>query len=120
MRRVLRVFLWGLIVVVALGGALFGYFVYSPAPEIPRLSGRLTEGTIRVDGLKRIYLTYVPQGLTKRAPLVVVMHGSGENGVRMRMATGYGFERLADEHSEVLANSEFRNDLGGPRLRSRS
>src|SRR5712691_5721630 len=65
MRRVLHVFLWGFIVVVALGGALFGYFVYSPAPEIPRLSGRLTEGTIRVGGLKRIYLTYVPQGLTK-------------------------------------------------------
>ncbi len=97
MRRVLHVFLWGFIVVVALGGALFGYFVYSPAPEIPRLSGRLTEGTIRVGGLKRIYLTYVPQGLTKGAPLVVVMHGSGENGARMRMATGYGFERLADQ-----------------------
>jgi hypothetical protein len=29
MRRVLHVFLWGSIVVVALGGALFGYFVYS-------------------------------------------------------------------------------------------
>ena len=102
MRRVLRVFLWGLIVVVALGGALFGYFVYSPAPEIPRLSGRLTEGTIRVGGLKRIYLTYVPQGLTKGAPLVVVMHGSGGDSVRMRIATGYGFERLADEHSFAI------------------
>jgi len=34
MRRVLRFVLWGLIGVVALGGvlgALFGYFVYSPA-----------------------------------------------------------------------------------------
>src|SRR6266550_2362605 len=102
MRRVLRVFLWGLIVVVALGGALFGYFVYSPAPEIPRLSGRLTEGTIRVGGLKRIYLTYVPQGLTKGAPLVVVMHGSGGDSGRMRIATGYGFERLADEHSFAI------------------
>jgi polyhydroxybutyrate depolymerase len=97
MRRVLRYLLWGSIVVVALGGALFGYFVYSPAPEIPRLSGELTKGTIEVGGRKRTYLTYVPQGLTKGAPLVVVMHGSGENGARMRRATGYGFERLADE-----------------------
>ena len=97
MRRVLRFFLWGLIVVVALGGALFGYFVYSPTPEVPRLSGKLTEGTIEVGGLKRTYLTYVPQGLTKGAALVVVMHGSGENGAQMRIATGYGFERLADE-----------------------
>ncbi len=97
MRRVLRFLLWGLVVVVALGGALFGYFVYSPAPEVPRLSGKLTKGTIGVGGLERTYLTYVPQGLARGAPLVVVMHGSGQNSAQMRAATGYGFERLADE-----------------------
>jgi polyhydroxybutyrate depolymerase len=97
MRRVLRFFLWGLIVVVALGGALVGYFVYSPAPEVPRLSGTLARGTIAVGGLKRTYLTYVPRGLAKGAPLVVVMHGSGQNGAQPRKWTGYGFERLADE-----------------------
>ncbi len=94
----MRFFLWGLIVVVVLGGALFGYFVYSPAPEAPRLSGKLIKGTLEVGGLKRAYLTYVPQGLMKGAPLVVVMHGSGQNSAQMRTATGYGFERLADEH----------------------
>jgi len=97
MRKALRFFLWGLIAVVALGGALLGYFVYSPAPEVPRLSGKLTRSAIQVGGRRRTYLTYVPQGLAKTAPLVVVMHGSGENSARMRMATGYGFERLADE-----------------------
>jgi polyhydroxybutyrate depolymerase len=97
MRRALRFFFLGLIV-VALVGALFVYFVYSPAPEIPRLSGKLIRGTIEVDDLKRSYLTYVPQGLTRGSPLVVVMHGSGQNGAQMRQATGYGFERLADEH----------------------
>jgi nitrate reductase NapE component len=96
-RSVLRFVLWGLISVVALGGALFGYFVYSPAPEVPRLSGTLTKGTIEVGGLKRTYLTYVPRGLAKGAPLVMVMHGSDENGARIRIETGYGFERLADE-----------------------
>src|SRR5712671_1691692 len=101
MRRVLRLVLRGLIVVVALVGvliALFGYFVYTPAPEIPRLSGTLTQGAITVGGLERTYRTYVPRGLPKGAPLVVVMHGAGENGTRMRVETGYGFERLADEH----------------------
>ncbi len=101
MRKILRFFLWGLIVVVALG-ALLVYFVYSPAPEVPRLSGKLIKGTIEVGRLKRTYLAYVPQGLTKGAPLVVMMHGSGENGARMRVATGYGFERLADEHRFVV------------------
>jgi polyhydroxybutyrate depolymerase len=101
MRRVLRYVFWGLISVVALGGALgalFGYFVYSAPPEVPPLSGTLTKGTIAVGELKRTYLTYVPRGLAKGAPLVVVMHGSGENGAQMRIETGYGFERLADEH----------------------
>ena len=89
MRRVLRFVLWGLISVVALGVALFGYFVYSPAPEVPRLSGTLTKGTIEVGGLKRNYLTYVPRKLAKGAPLVVVMHGSDENGARIQIETGF-------------------------------
>lgn len=101
MRRVLRFLrfcLWSLLVLFALGGALFGYYVYTPALEVPRLSGTLTKGSIEVGGLKRTYLTYVPRGLAKGAPLVVLMHGSGENDARIRIETGYGFERLADEH----------------------
>jgi polyhydroxybutyrate depolymerase len=101
MKRILRFLafcLLSLLGLVALCGALFGYFVYSPAPEIPRLSGTLTKDSIEVGGLKRAYRTYVPRGLKQGAPLVVVMHGSGENGVRIRIETGYGFERLADEH----------------------
>jgi polyhydroxybutyrate depolymerase len=86
-----------LIVVVALG-ALLVYFVYSLTPEAPRLSGKLIKGILEVGGLKRTYLTYVPQRLTQGAPLVVVMHGSGQNGARIRRATGYGFDRVADEH----------------------
>ena len=103
MRRVLRIFLWGLIIVAGLGGVLFGYFVYSPAPAVPQLSGTLTKGTIEVGGLKRTYLTYVPRGLSKGAPLIVVMHGSGENGARIRVETGYGFDRLADERGFAVA-----------------
>ena len=87
-----------MVVIVGLCGALFGYFVYSPAPEVPQLSGTLTKETIEVDGLTRTYRTYVPQGLAKGAPLVVVMHGSGENGAQLRTETGYGFDRTADTH----------------------
>jgi polyhydroxybutyrate depolymerase len=97
MRRVLRFLrfcLWSLLFVVALGGVLFGYYVYSPAPEVPRLSGTLAKGTINVGGLKRTYLTYLPRGLAKGAPLVVVMHGSGESSAQIRIETGYGFEPL--------------------------
>ena len=47
MRRVLRFIFRSLIGVVALVGvlgALLGYYGYSPAPEVPRLSGTLTRG----------------------------------------------------------------------------
>ena len=101
MRTVGRFFLWSLIVVASSAAALsalFGYFVYSPDPEIPRLSGVLTKGTIEVGGLARLYRLYVPGGLAKGAPLVVVMHGSGQNGAQMRIETGYGFDRLADKN----------------------
>lgn len=101
MRKVLRFFLWSLVGFVALVGALgaaFFYFAYTPPSEVPQLSGTLTHGTIEVGGLKRTYLLYVPRALAKGAPLVVAMHGSGENGARIRVTTGYGFDRLADKN----------------------
>jgi polyhydroxybutyrate depolymerase len=96
MRNVLRIALRSLLVLAALGGALFGYFVYTPAAERPRLSGKLVAGTITAGGLKRTYLVYMPKGLRRGAPLVVAMHGSGEDGAEMRSQTGYAFDRLAD------------------------
>lgn len=93
----LRFCLWSVLLLVALMGSLFGYYVYTPAPEVPRLSGTLARSSIEVAGIKRTYLTYVPQGLARGAPLVVVMHGSGQNGAQVRTETGYAFDRLADE-----------------------
>ena len=63
--RVLRFCLWSVLVIVGLGGVLFGYYVYTPASEIPQLSGTLTKDSIEVGGLKRTYTTYVPRGLAK-------------------------------------------------------
>lgn len=101
MKRALRVCLYALIVVAALAGvlgALFGYFIYTPAAQMPQLSGTVTKASIVAGGLTRTYRIYLPKGLAKGAPLVVAMHGSGENGAVMRIETGYGFDRLADKH----------------------
>ncbi len=101
MKSVLRFLgfcLLGLITLIAIAGLLFDYFIYSPEPELPKLSGTLAKASIEVGGLKRTYLTYVPKGLTEGAPLVMVMHGSGEDGAQIRIDTGYGYERLADQH----------------------
>jgi polyhydroxybutyrate depolymerase len=101
MKTVLRILgfcLLSLIAFIAVAAALFGYFLYVPDPAMPQLSGTLNKQTIEVEGLKRNYISYVPRGLAHGAPLVVVMHGSGETAAQIRVETGYGFERLADQH----------------------
>jgi polyhydroxybutyrate depolymerase len=90
--------LLSLVALVALLAAMLAYFLYTPAPELPQLSGTLSKGSIEVADLKRSYRSYVPKGLPKGAPLVLVMHGSGEGPQAIRAGTGYGFERLADQH----------------------
>jgi polyhydroxybutyrate depolymerase len=101
MKRVLRFALFGLaslLALVALGAALFAYFIYTPEPAPPQLSGTISKASMQVAGVTRSYRTYVPKGLPKGAPLVLVMHGSGEGPQAIRVGTGYGFERLADQH----------------------
>jgi polyhydroxybutyrate depolymerase len=100
LKKILRVLLWllsGSVAVVGILVALAGYFLYTPNPKLPQLSGTLAAGSIVINGRKRTYQVYVPKGLAAEAPLVIAMHGSGENGTAMRIETGYAFERLADE-----------------------
>jgi len=105
-KKILRFLLLGflgLLALLAVLAALLGYFVYTPEPVPPQLSGTLSKAAIDVGGATRRYRTYVPKGLPNGAPLVVVMHGSGEDAQRIRMGTGYGFERLADLHGFAVA-----------------
>ena len=102
-RLAVRFFLWGVLVIVGVGAALFAYFVYTPAPAIPPLTGTFTKDSIVVNGLTRTYRMYTPRGFARGSPLVVLLHGSGENGVQMRLETGYGFDRLADAHGFAVA-----------------
>jgi polyhydroxybutyrate depolymerase len=105
----LRFCLYGLLALIALGAALFWYFVYSPDPEMPQLSGNVSKASITVDGLQRRYLTYLPKGLAQGAPLVIVMHGSGQNGAQIRLETGYGFDRLADQFGFAVVYPDARS-----------
>ena len=97
-RRFIGACLLGLFGLAASAAVLFGYFLYTPDPQLPQLSGTLSKGSVTFDGLNRTYQTYLPKGLPKGAPLVLVMHGSGESAAEIRLSTGYGFERLADTH----------------------
>lgn len=106
MKRIPRYLLLGflyLLALLAVLAGLLGYFVYTPDPALPQLSGTLGKASIEVAGMTRRYRTYVPKGLPKGAPLVVVMHGSGEDAQSIRIGTGYGFERLADQYGFAVA-----------------
>lgn len=98
MKKILLRSLFTLLGLIALAGGLFAYFLYTPDPDMPQLSGVLTKAAIQVDGKEMTYRTYLPKGLAKGAPLVIVMHGSGQNGSQIRLETGYGFDRLADQY----------------------
>ena len=86
----------------ALIGAAYAYYWYSPAPPLPPLGAAIRRNTIRVGGEDRTYLTYVPASLPPQSALVIVLHGSGMDGARMRLCTGYEFDRLADQHGFVV------------------
>jgi len=98
MKKALLYILLCLTLVITLCAALFAYFVYTPEPEMPALTGKLTKATLEVKGETYTYRLYQPKDLAKGAPLVMVLHGSGQNGAQIRTETGYGFERLADQH----------------------
>ncbi len=98
MKQILRFILVGLIVLLVSAAGLFGYLIYTPEPAMPALTGTLTKATLTLDGETYTYRLYLPKGLAQNAPLVMVLHGSGQNGAQIRTETGYGFERLADQH----------------------
>jgi len=105
MKSVLRLLLRGVLALTALLAVLaglFAYLLYTPEPKWPQLSGSVAKGSIEVAGVKRNYSSYVPKNLPKGAPLVVVLHGSGEGPNQIRVGTGYAFERLADQHGFAL------------------
>jgi polyhydroxybutyrate depolymerase len=87
---------------VALGAALFVYFIYSPAPESPHLSGSFRQSTLEVAGIQRRYTLYLPARYAPGAPVVFALHGSDGNANSLRLETGYAFDRLADRYGFAL------------------
>ncbi len=105
MRRFLRV-LAGVALLLAVGAVLVACVLYAAAPDVPHLAGSITSGSLMAGGRERTYFVYLPHDLPRQAPLVMVLHGSDGNADRVRKATGYGFERLADQHRFAVVYPE--------------
>ena len=104
--RIIRRILAGLAVLILLLAGAFAWFLYAPSPAPPRLSATLQRDSIRVGDRMRSYAFYVPARLAPNPPLVLALHGSMGDAGQMRLATGYGFERLADRHGFIVLYPE--------------
>lgn len=104
--RIVRRILAGLGILVLLLAGAFAWFLYAPAPAVPRLSASVQRDSMRVGERMRGYVVYAPARLALNAPLVLALHGSMGDAEKMRRATAYGFERLADQHGFVLVYPE--------------
>jgi polyhydroxybutyrate depolymerase len=63
MNRIRRFLVRGLLAflgLLAVLAALLAYFIYTPDPELPQLSGTLSKASMNVDGVERSYRSYVP------------------------------------------------------------
>ena len=74
------------------------------APSEVDGTGALEQHSAIVDDLERTWSTYVPPGNAgPTAPLLVVIHGTGDTGSGIRGGIGPDFEKLADEHGFSVA-----------------
>lgn len=88
-------------VVIALG---LWFVTRTVVDDLPDTQGDLATHHARLGGLDRTWSTYTPEGLAgEDVPIVVVLHGSTQDGDAMRRTTGHRFEELADEHGFVVA-----------------
>src|SRR5262245_53989465 len=74
----------------------------APLAKKSHFSEAMHRGVIRVGGLDRTFLAYVPRNLPTNAPVVLVLHGAMQSAQMMRVSTGYEFERLADQHGFLV------------------
>lgn len=66
-------------------------------------AGKVERLSVRVGDRDRSYARYVPAKARPGQPLVIALHGSSATGEAMRRETGFGFEKLANQHGFVVA-----------------
>jgi polyhydroxybutyrate depolymerase len=102
LKRVCLVVLTGAVVVVAIGALGWALLLRSVTPPKPLLSGRAAYGSLEAGGRVRAFLYYTPVRVAPSPALVMVFHSSMGRGPEARVAFGYEFDRLADEHGFVV------------------
>ena len=96
-----------LFVLVLVGGfVLWAWGLRTPAYPQPALTGKVEQRRLTVGGLSRSFLVYIPAKLGDPVPVVLVLHGSASSAARMRSATAWAFEQIADREGAVVVYPE--------------
>ena len=90
-----------LILVLASSAAF--YWLYAPAGAALDGAFETVTRTLAFGGHARSYVAHAPQYLRPHSPLVIVLHGSGQDAHAMQKATGFAFERLAGQRRFAVA-----------------
>lgn len=89
---------------ILLGLFTFLYLFYVPDLKQPKLSADIKKATIKWGNYQRTYLSYVPSSIVESSKpgLIIVLHGSGIDGAKIRQWTGYEFDQMADAHEFIV------------------
>ncbi|WP_316825488.1 alpha/beta hydrolase family esterase [Pedobacter miscanthi] len=89
---------------ILLGFVAFMYLFYVPSPEKPALGSNIHADKITIGNRERSFLSYVPQSLPKNSNpgLIIVLHGAGIDGAKIREWTGYEFDQMADGNGFIV------------------
>ncbi|MEP7286392.1 MAG: PHB depolymerase family esterase [Chloroflexota bacterium] len=101
-KRLLRIVIGLVVILLLITAGSYGYFWYTPRPQLPQTSATVQNGNIQVGTLNRTYLYYIPANLPAHAPLLFVFHGSLQDSAGMRVSTAYEFEMLADTNKFIV------------------
>jgi len=88
---------------LVLAGSAAFYWLYAPAAAPFDVVSETAACSLEFDGHARSYLAHAPQYLQPHSPLVIVLHGSGQDARAMQKATGFAFERLAGQRRFAVA-----------------
>jgi polyhydroxybutyrate depolymerase len=89
----------GVVVIIA---ALFFFYIYSPTPQEPALTSIIQLNTMDWGSKSRTYISYHPKTLKPSPALLIVLHGTGINGAKVRQWTGYEFDQMADQYGFLV------------------
>ncbi len=97
---------WIFVFLLASSGISYLYFIHAPAPPVPEFEALYEKVMIHAGNFDRSAYTFTPSRLAAHPPLLLVFHGSTQDAGKIRVFSGYEFDRLAWEHGFITAYPE--------------